>query len=220
MTPGGGARVKESSVISEPRFILSEGLPPVPPKLQKRDFVDTAELLWELGRRQNLEAGRGGGAHISRREVHEACRCGGKGWQVYDSMFRQQAANNPKVNWSVLNSFLYSTSFLAMRGRACQHCMETDHASQACALAPTLVSKTGQGQGFSRKYGDQRRERTKIRGACFDWNEGKCDLPYCRFKHVCTKCGGYHQEHQCRGAAMKDPPFLGRPREVGRDFTS
>ena len=139
--------MKESSVISEPRFILSEGLPPVPPKLQKRDFVDTAELLWELGRRQNLEAGRGGGAHISRREVHEACRCGGKGWQVYDSMFRQQAANNPKVNWSVLNSFLYSTSFLAMRGRACQHCMETDHASQACALAPTLVSKTGQGKG-------------------------------------------------------------------------
>ncbi len=56
--------------------------------------------------------------------VHEARRCGGKGWQVYDSMFRQQAANNPKVNWSVLNSSLYSTSFLAMqnqRGRICQY---------------------------------------------------------------------------------------------------
>ncbi len=26
--------------------------------------------------------------------VHEARRCGGKGWQVYDSMFRQQAAKS------------------------------------------------------------------------------------------------------------------------------
>ena len=81
--------------------------------------------------------------------VHEARRCGGKVWQIYDSMFRQQVANNPKVDWSVLNTSLYSTSFLAMqnqRGRACQHCMETDHASQVCALAPTLTSKTGQAQ--------------------------------------------------------------------------
>ncbi len=92
--------------------------------------------------------------------VREARRCGGKGWQVHMSMFRQQAANNPKVDWSVLNSSLYSTPFLAMqnqRGRACQHCMEIDHASRACALAPIIVSKTVQGQVYPREYGEQRR---------------------------------------------------------------
>ena len=259
LIPVGGA--KEASVSSDPPFILSEGLPPVPHKLvkkiQKGDYVDMAELLrdnMELGRRQSLEAGLGGGARPSRREVpdllswiacfgmyasvvaqkyphrvrelwayqtlvvHEARRCGGKGWQVYDSMFRQQAANNPKVNWSVLNSSLYSTSFLAMqtqRGRACQHCMETDHASQACALVPTIVSKTGQGQGFAREYDDQRRQprdRTKIRRACFNWNEGKCDLPYCRFKHVCAKCGGC-----VSGCSYEGPPL---PRTATGGFTT
>ncbi len=50
-------------------FILSEGLPHVPPKLvkkiQKGDYVDMAELLrdnMELGRRQSLEAEPGGGS--------------------------------------------------------------------------------------------------------------------------------------------------------------
>ncbi len=156
--------------------------------------------------------------------VREARRCGGKCWQVYDSMFRQQAANNPKVDWSVLNSSLYSTSFLAMQnqqGRVCHHCMETDHASQACALAPTIVSKTGQGQGYPREYGEQRRpsresrERPRVWGACYDWNDGKCDLPYCPFKHVCSKCGGPHRDTHCRGAAPKDPPPLSRATTSG-----
>ncbi len=125
-------------------------------------------------------------------------------------MFRQQAANNPKVDWSVLNTSLYFALFLAMQnqlGRACQHCMETDHASQACALVQTLVSKTVQGQGFSSDYSNQRRQSREIRGSCFEWNEGKCDLPYCRFRHVCVKCGGHHRDHQCRGATTKDPPY-------------
>ena len=30
-------------------------------------------------------------------------RCGGCGWLAYDSMFRQQAAGNPSVDWSRLN---------------------------------------------------------------------------------------------------------------------
>jgi hypothetical protein len=45
--------------------------------------------------------------------VREAHRCGGKGWQTYDSIFRQQVENKPKADWTVLNSSLYITSFLA-----------------------------------------------------------------------------------------------------------
>ncbi len=57
------------------------------------------------------------------------------------------------------NDFLIGST---ERGRVCQHCMETDHASQACALAPTIVGETGQGQGFSREYDDQRKGRPGI----------------------------------------------------------
>ncbi len=64
------------------------------------------------------------------------------------------------------------------------------------------------------------RDRTKIRGACFNCNEGKCDLPYCCFKQVCAKCGGHHREHQCRGATMKDPPPQDGHGGAGRDFTT
>ena len=74
--------------------------------------------------------------------VREARRCGGKGWHAYDSMFRQQAAHNSSVDWSVLNNLLYSTSFLTQqnqRGRTCQWCLETDHWSADCALAPSSL---------------------------------------------------------------------------------
>ena len=75
--------------------------------------------------------------------VREAHRCGGKGWLAYDMMFRQQVANNPKVDWSVINNSLYSTTFLAQqnnRSRTCQWCMETDHTSANCAMAPTVTA--------------------------------------------------------------------------------
>lgn len=136
--------------------------------------------------------------------VREARRCGGKGWQAYDAMFHQQAAHNPKVDWSVLNSSLYSTSFLTQqnqRGRTCQWCLETDHLSVYCALAP--INPPGKAsRGTQREgYGEDRRPnrgRSEIRGACFAWNDGRCSLPYCRFKHVCAKCGlDSHRESQC-----------------------
>ena len=63
--------------------------------------------------------------------VREARRCGGKGWLLYDQMFRQQAAVRV-TDWSKLNSSLYATTFLQQqngRGR-------TDHMSNDCSLAP------------------------------------------------------------------------------------
>ncbi len=54
-------------------------------------------------------------------------------------MFRLQAASDSSVDWSKLNSSLYATTFLAQqngRGRTCQYCLETDHASAECAMAP------------------------------------------------------------------------------------
>ena len=63
--------------------------------------------------------------------VREARRLGGKGWQAYDSLFRQQAAVS-SMDWSKLNSTLYAMTFLAQQGvqkvRSCLLCLESDHA--------------------------------------------------------------------------------------------
>ena len=73
--------------------------------------------------------------------IREARRCGGTGWQGYDSMFRQHAANmGADTDWSKLNNSLYAVTFLAQqngRGRTCEYCLESDHVAAECALAPS-----------------------------------------------------------------------------------
>ncbi len=145
--------------------------------------------------------------------VREARRCGGRGWQAYDSMFRQQAANNPRVVWSQLNSSLYATSFLAnqnQRGRTCQYCMETDHASPSCALAPPSTGRNlvdSRPRQAERGQSDRRRRdpASCVKMSCFDWIDGRCSSPYCRFKHVCATCGvASHTDQKCTGAKHAD----------------
>ena len=79
--------------------------------------------------------------------VREARRCGGTGWQAYayDTMFRQQVANDPAADWSKLNSSIYSVTFLAYqngRGKTCLHCLETDPSGSDYALAPAKGYRT------------------------------------------------------------------------------
>lgn len=126
--------------------------------------------------------------------VREARRCGGRGWQSYDAMFRQQAAISPSIDWSKLNNSLYSTTFLQQqngRGRSCVHCMETDHSSQECALAPVRAPRY---QNPSRESNtdanneENRSSKNRSAKVCYSWNDGRCAVPYCRYRHICAKC--------------------------------
>ena len=153
--------------------------------------------------------------------VREARRCGGKGWQTYDSMFRQQVVNQPDTDWSVLSSSLYTTSFLANqngRGRTCMWCLEADHASTSCALASTSNERQRSCYGrdqdleptpfsdcWSVRFG-----RSEVRGVCFVWNDGHCALPYCRWRHICCRCGSAdHRESNC-SSGRTPPPRCGQ----------
>ena len=76
--------------------------------------------------------------------VGEAQRRGGSGWLEYDRQFRAQAAENPTKAWSKLDLLaLFLNSFLAEKYRparappSCEYCLEADHATEDCALAPT-----------------------------------------------------------------------------------
>ena len=130
--------------------------------------------------------------------LHEARRCGGAGWQTYDTMFRQQVANTPTADWSKLNSSLYAVNFLANqngRSKTCQYCLETDHLSGDCALAPVTQPSPTQGRGRNRlERGDRRGRSNKI---CYSWNDGRCAVPYCDYRHVCAKCSGDHKAVHC-----------------------
>ena len=69
--------------------------------------------------------------------IREGRRLGGNGWRSYNTMFRQQAALDPAVDWSKINSTLYAVSFVAQPGtrvRSCSLCMESDHREEDCSL--------------------------------------------------------------------------------------
>ncbi len=134
--------------------------------------------------------------------VREARRCGGRGWLAYDTMFRQQAAVKPDSDWSKLNNSLYSVTFMAQqngRGRTCIHCLETDHSVSECALAP--APRPGRHPQQQKDYATEERSYRRSERSeriCYSWNDGRCAVPYCRYKHVCAKCqSGDHKAVNC-----------------------
>jgi hypothetical protein len=134
--------------------------------------------------------------------VREARRCGGKGWLAYDQMFRQQAAARV-TDWSKLNNSLYATTFLQQqngRGRTCVHCMETDHTSNECSLAPIRPARPPtQTRSDTPADAEDRGSKGRSSKICYSWNDGRCAIgPYCRYRHVCAKCGSNsHKATQC-----------------------
>ena len=136
--------------------------------------------------------------------VREARRCGGGGWQAYDTMFRQHAASTP-TDWSKINGSLFAVTFLTQqsgKGRSCRHCLESDHGAADCALAPV--------GGKSDDQGDKSRNRRDIRrpypsrgaaqrAVCYNWNDGiPCSYgEECIFLHECEECGGSHRRSEC-----------------------
>ncbi len=138
-------------------------------------------------------------------------KCGGRGWHLYDSAFRQQITNLETVDFSKVNQGLYATTFLAYggKGQFCGRCMASDHSQEDCALNPRrevpvvqLQEQRSAGSRREEPQGDTRRRRGR-RGACYAFNDGRCSLPYCRFEHVCSVCGGEHRKPACRARGME-----------------
>lgn len=131
--------------------------------------------------------------------VREARRCGGTGWQAYDTMFRQQVSNDLKADWSKLNSSLYAVTFLAHqngKGKTCLHCLETDHSASECALAPNKPQNVPS-QESRKDLPRSKPERTSSPKICYSWNDGRCAIPYCRYRHICAKCQWEHKAIHC-----------------------
>lgn len=81
--------------------------------------------------------------------IGESRRCGGNGWHLYDTAFRQQMSSLESTDFSKLSQALYTTTFLAYRGKGqfCQICMMSDHTSEECALGSQQRDKPAGGSG-------------------------------------------------------------------------
>ena len=153
--------------------------------------------------------------------ISEFRRCGGRGWRLYDTAFRQHATSLESTDFSRINQGLYATTFLAYggKGQFCQSCMMSDHTHEECALhpnraVPVVRIRESGGMGMREEARPSRglERRRAPRGACFAWNDGKCTGPYCRFSHVCSRCGSPdHRRPLCRARAAE--PELSRSRD-------
>ena len=155
--------------------------------------------------------------------VREARWCGGRGWQSYDEMFRQQVAISPSVDWSKLNNSLYSMTFLQQQngqGHTCVHCMETDHTSQECALAPVRVARYHNLRGESTTEAtneDSRPSKNRSVKVCYSWNDGRCAVPYCRYRHICAKYSSpAHKALHCNAFQVARPIQRWELKRIGR----
>ena len=86
---------------------------------------------------------------------------------------------------------------------SCLLCLESDHGEDECSLAPGQRGSAGSsGKRDGQQHGPQK-DRSRL--ACYSWNEGRCQYPYCRFRHVCVRCQGDHRFTECRQQLSQVP---------------
>ena len=156
--------------------------------------------------------------------LREAARMGGRGWQAFDVIFRQNAAAaSGRVDWTSLDPSLTASTFCRERDWSrlfCAYCSEGDHTKEACALAsllgPADAPSSGQRSLGSRQRSSRTRSRspTSSRGGqgppvqiCASWNSGRCRFPgTCNYSHRCSLCSragvvADHRAKDCRRSA-------------------
>ena len=114
-----------------------------------------------------------------------------------------QAGAYPSNAWMSLQTAICNSTFLsnkhvvAKTPVACDHCLEADHATEECALAPAVdvVYRAPKARPSKAKKGAP----SKV---CRLFNFGKEGCTYgadCVFLHTCAKCGGDgHKASTCK----------------------
>ena len=142
----------------------------------------------------------------------------GLAWVNYDTLYCRWAAATNCRKWSQINLSLFSLCFTgkAQGLQHCDLCGDTAHMSSDCVLSaerePDLVYRLkalenrvqmikedphkGPGQVMRRN-----------REVCNLYNKQQCKFYYCKYRHVCSGCGGNHPVLLCRlGNRSGAPP--------------
>ena len=126
----------------------------------------------------------------------------GAAWAQYDRAYRRQAALSKDLNWSRINTTLYSLCFAgrAKRGHVCTHCLSNNHQSEACPEAPAPRRTT--------TYSGSSPAPLEICRLFNAKGGSKCHYKSCKFAHSSSRCRGSHPAsacHQGKEAATAAP---------------
>ena len=124
--------------------------------------------------------------------IHIAQRHGGKGWQAYDRLFRQQIAAGFPLQWNQISPSLLASTVLVGSKTVCQLCNGVDHPQSACALQAGVMNVISATENPSKKA-------KMFPEACRRFNKGECKLSQdsCKFSHGCLACGAAHPITSC-----------------------
>lgn len=139
----------------------------------------------------------------------------GQSWVSYDRQYRREALSRRDLNWSALDSRLYSEAFTG-RAKAvlrCRHCLGEGHVSTACPASPFSPDQFpahSSRSGAAPKYPEGKEP-------CRKYNDGRCTYPYCRYRHVCKECSLPHPWISCHRNPSA-PQYKNRPRSPRRSY--
>ena len=126
----------------------------------------------------------------------------GPAWVQYDRAYRRQAAITKNLNWSQLNTTLYSLCFAgrAKRNHICSHCLSNNHGSDACPEASFSTPRRSlPHHPHHPHHALQHPQRKNARGG------PKCHCKACHFLHACSRCRGDHPASVCTGVKRDEP---------------
>ena len=144
-------------------------------------------------------------------------------WLAYDIAFRHHVANNPQIPWDQVDEEIFTVHLRSSQSVVrCFTCHATGHMSSTCPRSSTATSHRPASSGvnsqafssvssssFPPNRAGSRGSATAPRSAtlapgpsrvssCFAWNSpGGCNRPFCRYRHLCSRCGGSHKFTYC-----------------------
>lgn len=144
--------------------------------------------------------------------VNAARKYKGPGWQTYDAIFRQQAANDQHRKWADVNTSLWTTVFCnASPQDHCATCLSLDHTQTDCP--EHLRSKRSGSPPRPRRPNPPQSPSTSP--ICTRFNTQGCTSSTCSFRHVCLECHGNHRRSNCH-LKYRPRPYPSMPRKDRR----
>ena len=148
-----------------------------------------------------------------RRVMRSARNFEGRGWVAYDRMYCHQALvqQNPlhTLLWAVEDATLYNEVFVghARIVHRWAHCLNEHHTSEAC---PDMAVFCPQWQYQPQAQWPALPQPGAIE-ACRKFNENRCFVWRCKYRHACVICDQPHPAAECPRLGQS-----GRSRSPGR----
>lgn len=147
-----------------------------------------------------------------RRIVHAARNYQGAAWVAYDRAYRRQALAQGSLDWAREDSALYNEAFVghAKLISRCRHCLSEFHSTEACPELPTAPPPWP--TPYALGPAQVPPPLPAAQEICRKFNENRCFVRRCKYRHACLGCGQPHPVALCN-----IPPSNSGAGHFGRD---